>query len=73
MYYALVDTLEYSEWCMEKERNGELYVFNTFMKEFLYNKGTKKIRYNVPDKERIDIHKSWILLKPGWSVKYNFI
>ncbi len=72
MFYALVNTLEYASWCMQKESNGEIYTFNVFMKEYLATKGTKSIRCNVPEIERAGLENSWILLKRGWSVLYTF-
>lgn len=82
MFYALVNTLEYSKWCMKKESMGEFYTYNAFMKEYLSTEGTTMIRWNVPENEQagfVNINNqagwwenSWILVKYGWCVKYNF-
>ena len=82
MFFALVNTLDYSNWCMRKEILGSIYNYNTFMKEYLSQQGTPALRFNVPVNEQAGYVKvsntagwweySWIAVKKGWGVKYNF-
>jgi hypothetical protein len=82
MFFALVNTLEYSNWCVRKEICGSVYSYNEFMKEYLSTKGSPALRWNVPVNEQAGLvpvspsagwwEYSWIALKPGWSVVYRF-
>lgn len=82
MFYALVNTLDYSKWCMKKEESGTIYIYNEFMKEFLSTEGSSALRWNVPSDEQVGyvtvnhtanwLENSWIAVKKGWGVKYNF-
>lgn len=69
-YYAYVRNMFYAKYCIEREKSGELYNKDIFLKDFLQLIGTPAIVTALQSYHKdFDMCWCYVEIKEGWCVK----